>query len=60
MKRVEIGCATSDYGTSVLCSELGSPGVITTDFETCLLVVTVVTVELCLLSVSQERPEAAL
>lgn len=35
-------------------------GVITTDFETCLLVVTVVTVELCLLSVSQERPEAAL
>lgn len=59
MKRVEIGCATSDYGTSVLCSELGSPDVITTDFETCLLV-TVVTVELCLLSMSQERPEAAL
>lgn len=57
MKRVEIGCAASDYRTSVLCSELGSPGVIMADLKTCLLVLTVVTGELCLLSMSQERPE---
>ena len=57
MKRVEIVCATSDYRTSVLCCELGSPGVIMANFKTCLLGVTMVTGQSCLLSVSHERPE---
>ena len=42
VKRVEIGCATSDCRTSVLCSELGSPGVTTAALKACLLVLTVV------------------